>query len=236
MISSNIIQAGNAYIASHLKEHPAAGIQKYAKPFVTISRESGSGGTKVGERLIEYLALKDIYTGGKWALFEKNLIETVIEEHNLPANFKQFLSEEKHSEIQNTFESLIGVHPGLTKLSSKVCNTIIHLASLGNVVIIGRGANIITKNLTGGFHVRLIADMEWKIKQVEKDLNLSRKDAAKFIEQEDIRRREYVKKLFNKNVDDPLMYDLIIKTSSVSYDDAAELIGNKVLRYLQDTN
>jgi len=235
MINSSIIQAGNAYIASHLKGNSTSSKlfdQRYPKPFITISRESGAGGTKVGEKLIEYFNYNDYYSGCRWALFDKNLIAKVIEDHHLPENFKKFLTEEKYSEVQNTFESLMGVHPGMTKLASKTCNTIINLASLGNVVIIGRGANILTKNLSGGFHVRLIADLEWKIKQIENNLNLNRKDAERFITAEDIKRSEYVKKLFNKNVEDPLIYDVVIKTSSITFEEAADIIGSKVLRYL----
>ena len=236
MLETNIIQAGNAYIASQLKGHAEQSRhidQKYPKPFVTISRESGAGGTKVGEKLIEYLNINDTYTGSKWALFDKNLIERVIEEHHLPEQFRNFLSEEKYSEVQNTFERLMGLHPGISMLASKTCNTIINLASLGNVIIIGRGANILTRNIPGGFHVRLIADMEWKIRQVESDFNMNKKEAIKYIWEEDTRRRDYVKKLFNKNVADPLMYDVIIKTSRVSFEEASELIGGKVLRYIQ---
>jgi cytidylate kinase len=233
MINSNIIQAGNAYIASHLKGHSPLTGHKHARPFITISRESGAGAAKVGEKLIDFLNEKDVYSENSWALFDKNLIAKVIEEHHLPGVFKNYLTEQKYSEVQNTFESLMGLHPGISKLAAKTCSTIIHLASLGNTVIIGRGANILTKNMPGGFHVRLIADMDWKLAQIEKNLNKNKKEAAKFIGEEDLRRKEYVKKLFNKNVEDPLMYDLIVKTSSIPFSEAAEIIGGNVIRYLK---
>ena len=239
MLNPNLIQKADAYIISQLKKHPETHhnktIFKQTPPFVTISREACAGGTPVGEELVEYLnsndySKKDI----KWALFDKNLIEKVIEDHKLPEVFKHYLNEQTISGIQDTFERLMGLHPGISMLVSKTCNTILSLASIGNVVIIGRGANILTKNLPGGFHIRLIAEQEWKINQAETILHKSRKEAIKFIEEEDIKRKEYVKKIFNKNVEDPLLYDMVIKTSRITFSEAARIIGSRVIHYSEN--
>lgn len=236
MINPNLIQKADAYIISQLKKHPEKqskkAVFKQIYPFVTISREAGAGGTSVGEELVEYLNNKDFTKGDiKWTLFDKNLIERVIEDHKLPEVFRHYLNEEKISGIQDAFERLMGLHPGMSVLASKTCNTIISLASMGSVVIIGRGANIITKNLPGGFHIRLIAEPEWKINQVETRFHKSRKDVIKYIDEEDIKRREYVKKIFNKNVTDPLLYDMVIKTSCMTFTEAAMIIGGRVLNF-----
>lgn len=232
MINHGTIRAANSYIVSQLKhtDEPSRQIvTKITQPFVTISREAGAGGTSVGDKLVEYLNFKEPDAECKWALFEKNLIEKVIEEHNLPDEFRHYMPEEKVSEMQNVFETLMGLHPGISKLASKTCNTILHLASIGNVVLVGRGANIITKYLKGGIHVRIIADSDWKIKHVQSLYEFDRKQAVKFIDEEDTKRKEYVKKQFNKNVDDPLLYDLVIRTGSLSFNEAAEMIGDRVL-------
>lgn len=239
MLNPDLIQKADSYIISQLKKHPETQqnrtIFRQIRPFVTISRETGAGGTSVGEELVEYLNSNDYSKGDvKWTLFDKNLIEKVIEDHKLPEVFKHYLSEQTISGIQDTFERLMGLHQGISMLASKTCNTIISLASIGNVVIIGRGANILTKNLPGGFHIRLIAEHEWKINQAETILHKSRKEAIKFIEEEDIRRKEYVKKIFNKNVEDPLLYDMVIKTSSITFSEAARIIGSRVLLYTEN--
>jgi len=236
MPNGNSIKATYSYIVSQLKPPDETIKQRNqiaVKPFVTISRETGAGGTSVGEILVRYLTERDIDSDGNWTLFDKNLIEKVIEEHNLPEIFKNFLTEQKVSEIQDTFEQLIGVHPGISRLAHKTCNTIINLASMGKVVIIGKGANILTRSLPGGLHVRLISTMESKISRVAVNYKMTKKEAAKYIHEEDSRRRDYVKKLFNKDVDNPLMYNLIINTSITTFDKAAEIIANSVLEAKQ---
>lgn len=239
MNNPNIVQAANAYIVSESKqtgESIRKVITKSTQPFVTISRETGAGGTTVGNLLVNYLNERDKNNYFKWKLFDRNIIGRVLEDHRLPELYKDFLNETKISEIQDTFERLMGLHPGMNQLAKKTCQTILNLASLGNVVIIGRGANIITKNLEGGFHVRLIADYDWKVKHVESLYGLSRKDAIKYVNEEDVKRKEYVKKIFNRNVGDPMIYDLIIRTGRVTFEEAAEIIAERVLRYEHSRN
>lgn len=231
MYTQNSFQSANAFIISqlsHTDKQPQQAF-KHVKPFVTISRESGAGGSLAAEKLIQFLNENDFNKECKWTLFDKNIIEKVIEQHNLPENFKNYFSEKKISEIQSAFEQLMGLHASITKLTTKICSTILNLASMGNVVIVGRGANILTRNLPGGFHVRLIAEFEWRIKRVEMLYNYDRAQAVRYIENIDSGRKEYVKKLFSKNIHDPLLYDIVIKTNSWTIDETAEIIGRSVL-------
>jgi cytidylate kinase len=231
MSAQNSFHAANAFIVSqlgHTSKQPNTTF-KTINPFVTISRESGAGGSLVAEKLIHFLNENDYEKDFSWTLFDKNIIEKVIEEHNLPESFKNYFSENKISEIQSAFEQLMGLHASITKLTNKICSTIINLASIGNVVIVGRGANILTRNLPAGFHIRLIAEYEWRVKNIEMIYSYDRTNAVRFIDNTDFGRHEYVKKLFNKNINDPLLYDLIIKTNSMRPDEAAETIGRIVL-------
>ncbi len=236
MNNQNAFQAANAYLSSHLKQAGETSHKKNnqsLRPFVTISRETGSGGAIIGEKLVEFLNYYDYDKKSNWTLYDKNLIEKVLEEHHLPSEFRYFLTEERVPELQSVFETLSGMHPGIAKLVNKTFSTIFHLASTGNAVIVGRGANFLTRHIHGGFHVRLIAELDWKIKRISKTLELSKAAAIKYIQKEDSNRREYVRKYFRKDVADPLQYDLIIRTSSVTFEEAAEIIGRRVLRINQ---
>ena len=42
-------------------------------------------------------------------------------------------------------------------LVHKTAKTILQLAEMGNVIIIGRGANVVTAHMNNIFHVRLVA-------------------------------------------------------------------------------
>ena len=61
---------------------------------------------------------------------------------------------------------------------------------------------------------------------------VSRKAALEFIRREDNGRRRYLKKYFNKDLDDPLLYHLVINTDIVPYATAAHMIRDALLNGL----
>ena len=55
------------------------------------------------------------------------------------------------------------------------------------------------------------------------------KTAEEFLKTEDEGRKSYLKNYFGKNIDDPLLYDLVINTDLISYEEAAHMIGRAVI-------
>jgi cytidylate kinase len=196
---------------------------------VTISRQTGSGGHSVAERLAEYLQEHAAEGSCPWAIFDRNLVEKVIEEHNLPKRLARFMPEDRISEISDTMDELFGLHPPSWTLVRQMADSILRLAQLGNVIIIGRGASVITARLESVFHVRLVGSIEKRADSIQQLHSLSRKAALKFIQNEDRGRKRYLKKYFDRDIDDPLLYHLIINTDLVSFDEAARMIGDAVL-------
>jgi cytidylate kinase len=128
-------------------------------------------------------------------------------------------------------EELFGLHPPSWLLVRKVTETILHLAELGNVILIGRGAAVATASLEHVFHVRLVSALGKRIQRIQELNHLSKQAALRFIEQEDRGRERYLKKYFKADVDDPLLYDLTINTDRISHDQAAQLITDAMLKH-----
>jgi cytidylate kinase len=220
------------YFERKLTLHKESFINKttFSEPFITISRETGAGGIQFGELLVEFLNNNDITRKHDWKSFEKNLVEKITHEHNLPIEMAKYIPEKKISEMQDVLEQLFSLHPSEESMIRKASNTILHLAMLGDVIIIGRGANIITKHLTSGFHLRLIDTLERKIKNIQDIFSISKTEAAKFIREEDKGRKLYIKKFFSSDIEDPSIYSLVINLSSISTDDAINLVGEEIIR------
>ena len=207
---------------------------KKLAPFITISRQAGAGGITVGEKLVTCLQKYDKEALCPWTLFDRNLIATVLGEHNLPQDFEKFMPEDKVSEVQDMIEELFGLHPSEWSLVHKTSQTILHLAQMGNTILVGRGANVITRKfLSTGFHVRLIGSLEMRIRHIQDYYRLKRDDAINLIKKEDGGRKRYLKQNFDKDINDPLLYDVIINTDFISYDDAAQIIGEEVLHLVR---
>jgi cytidylate kinase len=200
------------------------------KPAVTLTRQTGSGAMEIAGRLAEHLQSRDPVPCG-WTVFDKNLVEKVLEEHNLPKQLAQYMPEDRVSAIQDMVEEILGLHPPSWTLIRQTTETILHLAELGNVILVGRAANVITRPLKNVFHVRLIAPLDKRVEQVMAHSPFDRPAAMEFIHKEDLGRKRYLKEYFRQDEDDPLLYDLLVNTGRIPHEEVARLIGDAVLSW-----
>jgi cytidylate kinase len=139
------------------------------------------------------------------------------------------MPEDRISQVSDTMDELFGLHPPSWILVRKTSETILRLAELGNVILIGRGANVITRKLSRVFHVRLVGSLEQRVKRLQELNQQTCKEATRFAQSEDLARQRYLKQFFNKNIDDPLLYHLVINTDFITLDEAARMISLAVL-------
>ena len=199
------------------------------KRAVTISRQSGCGAHAVAEKLAARLQASTPPDAPPWTIYDQNLVEKVLVDHQLPGRLARFMPEDHVPAINDTMDQLFGLHPPCETLVRQTAETILRLVERGNVIILGRGAIALTAGKPGVVHVRMVASLEHRIAQMQRFENLPRKDAADRIHREDLGRQRYLKKHFNKDIDDPLLYHLVINTDWIALDDAARIMADLVL-------
>jgi len=213
------------------------------KPWKTLPRCSGRFPTwrrkprprlprarrHVARHLVERLQAANPNAVSPWTVFDRNLVGKVLEDHHLPSRLARFMPEDRISELSDTMDELFGLHPPSWALVRQTSETILRLAELGNVILIGRGAHVITSKLPHVFHVRLVGSLARRIQHMQELEHLTYAAARAFVLGEDRGRRRYLKKYFGKDIDDPLLYHLVINTDLVSYDEAARMIAEAVV-------
>jgi cytidylate kinase len=197
---------------------------------VTLSRQTGAGARTIASRLAEYLGKHDTSTRVPWTAFDRNLVEKVLEDHHLPQRLAQYMVEDKLPTIDDGLGELLGLHPSSCILVQDTIETIVKLAQMGNVILVGRGASIITHSFSNAFHVRLVGSPEKRSAHIAEVMRLSPREAAAYIRREDRKRKRYIKTYFGANIEDPMQYHMVINTDLISYDEATILIGEAVLR------
>jgi len=197
---------------------------------ITISRQSGCGAHVFGEELAACLQARLPPGPRPWTLFDRNLVEAVLHDHHLPARLERFMPEDRASQLNDIIEDLFSLHPPTEVLVRKTSETILHLAELGNVILVGRGANIVTARLPGVIHVRLVGSIEERVGHMLRFDKIGRKEALARLEREDTGRRRYLEKYFRKNIDDPLLYHLIINTDLTTLPEAAHTVAHLALK------
>jgi len=217
-----------SFISSQV-EWPQWLADKAGRRAVTISRQAGCGALAVAEKLAHYLQARGAPNASPWTVFDRNLIDKVLEDHGLPAYLAKYLPEDRVSEFSDLITDVFGVHPSSKTVVQKTAATVKKLAGAGSVILIGRGATIATAQMPHVLHVRLVAPLEKRIEHCIEAYQMTREEARKFCPSEDEGRRRYMKKYFAADIEDPLLYHMIINTGLVSYADAARIIGDAVL-------
>jgi len=208
---------------------PDARSEKIVRRAVTISRQAGCGALEVARKLAAYLQEHSSKSPVPLTVFDRNLIDKVLEDHNLPAFFSKYMPDDRISQIEDTVADIFGFRPPVRTVVRQTTETILKLAELGNVILIGRGATVITARVPRVLHIRLVAPLDDRVARIRQTQNLGATDARAFCVREDKGRERFLKIYFNANINDPLLYHLVINTSKVGYDAAAKTIGDAVL-------
>ena len=97
------------------------------------------------------------------------------------------------------------------------------LARSQPLVILGRGSQFILKDYPGSFHVLVVAPLEVRLKRVMENLKLEQEAAKLEITGFDKSLREFFKRYFKAESDDPVYYDIVVNTGRYDFQAAASL-------------
>jgi len=205
-------------------------------PAITLSFQAGTGAHQIARQLAKILQESETEVASAWTVFDRQLIEKVLEEHHLPKQLSELIPEDRRSYIRDVVEELLGLRPPSWIIGPEIVETVLHLADAGHVILVGRGASLITARMSNVFHVRLIGSLERRTARVQKRKALTPEEAARFIRQNDRGQGRYVEAHFHRRIEDPLHYHLVINTDLISSLDVAQLIVDGARRCFQDGN
>jgi Cytidylate kinase-like family len=230
MLIKGAMEKAKQYFESHRVDVEKGNFKNIMGPCITLSREAGAGAEILSQMLVDTFSKYDYDAKQPWAIFDQNLIEKVLQDNHLPLKLGEIMEERKYSAMTSILNELIAGQPGTWTLFHKTTETILQLAYMGYCIIVERGGNLITSKMDNCFHVRLIGSEEDKITHVMEIYNLDRREAVDYIKKEDENRKEYISHYFHKDVEDPLLYDFVINTSTMKHQEAAELITDFVIK------
>jgi cytidylate kinase len=200
--------------------------EKMIQRAITISRQTGCGALEVAEKVARLMKLQLPPAATPWTVFDRNLMDKVLEDHQLPPSLARYLPEDRISELEDLITDVFGIIPTSQTAARQTAETILRLVEIGGVVVIGRGANMITAKLPRVLHVRLVAPLADRSVRISTMDHRLPADARRFCDEEDLARARYLKKHFNANIDDPHLYHMVLNTSRLGYDETARLIAD----------
>ena len=202
----------------------AAGSDDFPPPqIITVSRASGSRGMYLAHKLAEKLG---------YQLLTREHIDYMATSAENRERIKASLDDESRKRLTLAMKRLRPFPSTVNQYARNLYETILPMARLGGVLLVGRGANFIF-GLKRGFHIRVVCDLDRRIENYVKHASVSPEEAARLIEKSDKERRKFVKKLFDADIDDPDHYDIVINSEYVDFE---ELIPGLVATYRSKMN
>jgi cytidylate kinase len=98
----------------------------------------------------------------------------------------------------------------------------------GNVVILGRGAQAILKDMPDVLHVRIEAPLSARLQRIQDQEVISLEAAQVIATQRDKAAADYLDRFYGIDWSDPMLYDLVINTRKWGVESAAHLIANAI--------
>jgi len=104
----------------------------------------------------------------------------------------------------------------------------LELAAQGQVVLVGRGAQIVLQGLPGVFKARIVAPKALRVERIMALKGLSQEEAQEYVSRHDDQRRALIQSVFRADLNDWSLYDLVLNTAGMTKQAAAEVIARGV--------
>lgn len=187
---------------------------------ITISRGTYSGGKELAERLAEKLGYR---------LLSREQLLT-------DANKEFGVSQEK---LENALLHKPGFFEGVSLqrihyiayLTAAMCEEV----QGDNVIYQGQAGHLLLKGIPHHLRLKVVADMEYRIKAAMERSNFTRDKAIDYIRQMDEDRDKWVRSIYGVDRNDPLTYDLIVNLEHISTTSACDIVAETVNRDFKTT-
>ena len=179
---------------------------------ITISRQVGSLGTEIARGVAEKL---------NYEYVDKEKIGKILADFGFRGP-----EVEEFDEKKPPFWGSLSIQR--TRFLHSIQAFIYDVAREGQVVIVGRGGQVLLKNLPGTLHVRIIAPFDLRVKRLVESERVDEKHAVRMLRQSDHDSAGYIHSFFNADWNDASLYDLLINTEKLSPATGVQLIIDSV--------
>jgi Cytidylate kinase-like family len=180
---------------------PSVGPAQAEGPWIALSRELGAGG---GELAIQVGAALG------WHVYDREILQAVAADMRREERTLERFDEKAVPEIGAYIGPLLDpFDPGQEGYLVDMTRVVRRLGREGRAVLLGRGANFIL-DPASGLRVRAVAPAADRAEALAHDLGLTPGEARRRIAASDAAQRKFVRQAFQREIEDPAGYDLVV--------------------------
>jgi len=187
---------------------------------IVVSHQMGAGGPEVGRALAQRLGYRYV---------DQELLLDAVRRYGLAEEKLSHLDESKPTLFER-FDTETRHH--ITVLQT----TLLELAELDNAVFMRGGGQWLLRGVGHVLRARLIAPFEHRVKQWIKRVaemtgeTPNHRAAADFVRRDDAEKSGRMRYLYEVDIADPMLYELIVNTEKLKYDAVVEMVESLVRR------
>ena len=186
---------------------------------ITVSREFGSGGHEIAEKIASDLNLK---------FYDRGMLDEIADEMNVKVEVLEKY-DEKHRNIM--LSRKVGKYSNSMEeiLAELQFDYIRKKANEGeSFVIVGRCSESVLRDVDGLISIFVNGNRECKIKRVMDKYALNRSEAVKKMERHDFKRKRYHNRHSDHKWGDSRYYDVCINSSPLGISGTVRTLGNYI--------
>ncbi len=183
---------------------------------ITIAREHGSAGKRIGQIVAEKLDIPCYY---------KELVAVAAQESGLAQEFISGINSDENAVMRELYLTADPVQRAVVAQEKAIC----HIADAGSCVIIGRSADYVLRHYPNVVRIFIYAPESYREKKVMEMYGDSPEAAKKSIARSDAARSAYYKIISGQEWGNPHGYELCIDASA-GEEAAADLICSYIKR------
>jgi cytidylate kinase len=193
-------------------------------PVITVSRLTGCDGREVAAELVAQLNLR--YNTNRWKWVDKDIIyhaahELKTDTHRVETYYQGL----GMTDISQMIMAFSGSFVTDSSVKKAIREVVLSIARDGYAVIIGRGGVAITRDMANALHVRLVAPLYWRVRNVMTKKGMIIEKAEEYTLQTDDKRHKLIIDFLDKkpaSID--YLFDVTLNRSSFTIEQISSLI------------
>jgi len=192
-------------------------------PWVSVSRQWGSGGLQMAVEL-----------GGRlgWQVYDREILTEMAQQADLREAILSRVEKRSLDTFGEYIAHLVAGDPVRPAYAQEMMQVVWGLARQGQAVILGRGANWFL-DAAFGLRVRVVAPLERRVARLVERDGMEEKAARTETLENDAQRKDFVRKLFDRDIDDPLGYDVVVNLGDIDGQTAVNMVQSALRAKLQ---
>jgi cytidylate kinase len=187
---------------------------------VTLSYQLGASGAEIGMGVAQRLGYRYV---------DQEILQDAIHRYGL--------AEEKLSHLDESKPTLFERFDAETRHYITILQTtLLEFAESDNVVLMGRGGQWLLRGIPHVLRVRVIAPFDQRVRRwIRRTTEMTRETpnqraAAEFVRRDDSDKSGRMRYLYEVDVADPTLYDLVINTETLSFEAGVDMIERALRR------